>query len=113
MQIHDNLRGEACSLTGSVYLQTAPFHYWINIPPAATTQQPASLTNERGGLWIQRISASIDTSLLMIKQQLCSSGGGRLGPSRTHTTVHIPIGAKRQVCHCSFFRCSQTANLSA
>lgn len=42
----------------------------------------------------------------MIKQQLCSSGG--LGPSCTHTTVHIPIGAKRQICHCSFFRCSQT-----
>lgn len=88
-----------------LYPQTAPFHSCINIPPA-TTQQPASLKNKHGGLWIQRISASVDTDLLMIEQQLRSGGG--FGPACMRTTVHIPLGAKTQICHCSFFRCSQT-----
>lgn len=107
LQLHHYLHGEACSPTGSVIPSNGPLPLLYQHPFCnnTTTRQPGK--NKHGGSWIQRISASIDTYLLMIKQQLRSSGGG-FGPACMRTTVHIPLGAKRQICHCSFFRCSQT-----
>lgn len=82
-------------------------------PSTATTLNPPTMKNIHGGLWCQRIAASIDTSLLLIKQQLCSRssssncGDGGSGPSCMHTTLHIPMGAETRFT--AFFpRCSQT-----
>lgn len=114
LQRHHYIHREACSLTASV-IPANCFHPLVyQHPYTATALNPPALKNQHGGLWFQRIAASIDTSLLLVKQQLCSSSSSRggdvgSGPSCMHASSPThSSGCKETPFTACVFRCSQT-----